>query len=98
MPDAWSSPATSCTDGFDEELVDERGDTLVERGREEQLLAAVAGHAEDALHRLEEAEVAHVVGLVEHDDADTSREVEVTLLDEVLDAARGADDDVDAAS
>ena len=50
---------------LDEELVDERRDALVEGRREEQLLAALGGAAEDALHRLEEAEVAHVVGLVE---------------------------------
>ena len=37
-----------------------------------------------------------MVGLVEHDDLDLA-EVEAPLLDEVFDAARGADDDVDAA-
>ena len=80
----------------DEELVDERGDALVEGRREEQLLAALGGVPEDALHRLEEPEVAHVVGLVDHRDDDLG-EVEATLLDEVLDAAGGADHDVDAA-
>ena len=80
----------------DEELVDERGDALVEGRREEQLLAARCGVADDALHGLEEAEVAHVVGLVEHRDDDLG-EVEAALLDEVLDAAGGADHDVDAA-
>ena len=59
--------------GLDEELVDERGDLAVERRREQQLLAAVGGVAQDALHRLEEAELAHVVGLVEHGDADLAR-------------------------
>ena len=54
---------------LDEELVDQRRDLAVERGREEELLAAVSGVAEDPLHRLEEAELAHVVGLVDHGDA-----------------------------
>ena len=53
----------------DEELVDERGDALVEGRREEQLCCpSAAVCADDALHGLEEAEVAHVVGLVEHRD------------------------------
>src|SRR5690606_24473683 len=42
------------------------------------------------------AEVEHLVGLVEHEHLDV-REVEVTLLEEVDHAARGADDDFDAA-
>jgi hypothetical protein len=45
---------------------------------------------------LEEPEVAHVVGLVDHRDDDLG-EVEAALLDEVLDATGGADHDVDAA-
>ncbi len=49
----------------DEELVDERCDLTVERGREQQLLAAVGGVTQDALHGLDETELAHVVGLVE---------------------------------
>ena len=73
--------------GLDEELVDERGDLTVERRREEQLLAAVGGVTEDPLHRLEESELAHVVGLVDDDDADLTQ-VELALLDEVLDATR----------
>ena len=44
----------------------------------------------------EEAEVEHLVGLVEDDDARVA-EVEVTLLGEVDEAAGGADDDLDAA-
>ncbi len=78
------------------ELVDELGDTLVERGREEQLLAAIGGLAQDALNRLEEAQVTHVVGLVEHRDGDFA-EVETALLDQVFDSSGRADDDVDAA-
>src|SRR5665647_2911676 len=79
-----------------QEFLDQRGNALVEGGREEELLAALGGLLEDALHRLEEAQVAHVVGLVEHRDGDLA-EVQSTLVDEVLDAARRADDDVDAA-
>ena len=44
----------------------------------------------------QEAEVEHLVGLVEHDGARVA-EVEVALLGEVDQPARGADDDLDAA-
>ncbi len=74
---------------LDQELLDEGGNTLVESGREQQLLAAGLRLVEDALHRLEEAEVAHVVGLVEHRDGDLA-EVELALVDEVFDATGGA--------
>ena len=52
----------------DEELVHQLGNALVEGRREQQLLAALRGVAQDALHRLQEAEVAHVVGLVQDGD------------------------------
>src|SRR5699024_4745542 len=78
-----------------EELVDERRDLAVERRAEEQLLAALLREAQDALHGLEESEVAHVVGLVEDGDLDLA-EVELALGVEVLDASGGADHDVDA--
>src|SRR5690606_22219216 len=45
--------------------------------------------------RLDEAELAHVVGLIENGDA-ALREVELALLDEVFDTTGGADHDVDA--
>ena len=80
----------------DEVLLDDVGDTAVERRREQQLLAAVLGVVQDVLHRLEEAQLRHVVGLVEHGD-DHLREVELALVDQVLDATGRADDDVDAA-
>ncbi len=57
-----------------QELVDERGDLAIQRRREQQLLAGRAtgqrraGVAQDPLHGLHEAELAHVVGLVEHGD------------------------------
>src|SRR5690606_17191648 len=78
----------------DQELVNERRDLAVERRREQQLLAAVRRVTQDALHRLDETELAHVVGLVEHGDL-TLGEVELALVDEVFDATGGADDDVD---
>ena len=70
-----------------EVLVDESCDALVERRGEQQPLAAILRLVQDALHRLKEAEVAHVVGLVENRDDDLA-EVESTLFDEVFDAAR----------
>ena len=57
----------------------------------------VGGHREQLLDVGQEAEVEHLVGLVEHDDACTCDEVEVRLLGQVDQAAGGADDDVDAA-
>ncbi len=81
--------------GLGEELVDERGDLAVEGRGEQQLLAAVGGQAQDALHRLEEAELAHVVGLVDHAGGD-ARQVEFALLVQILDPAGRSDHDVDA--
>ena len=81
--------------GLDEELVDERGDLAVEGGREQELLRVRRHEAQQALHRLEEPELGHVVGLIEHDDADLG-EVELALILQVLDAPWRADDDVDA--
>src|SRR5690606_25700414 len=78
-----------------EELVDERRDLAVERRREQQLLAVGLREAQDLLHGFEEAELAHVVGLVEHRDLNLAQ-VELALALEVLDATRRADDDVDA--
>lgn len=80
-----------------EELVNEREHGLVERCREEELLTTLLRHAQDALHRLEEAEVAHLVGLVKDGDADV-REIEMSLAFEVFDTARRADDDIDTAT
>ena len=56
----------------------------------------VGEHAEDALDVGQEAQVEHLVGLVEHQPADL-RQHQVALLGEVEQAARGADDQVDAA-
>ena len=48
------------------------------------------------LQRVDEAQVEHLVGLVEHQDLD-AREVAVALLDQVEQAAGRGDQDIDAA-
>ena len=53
-------------------------------------------HADDALQRMDEAEVEHLVGLVEDEDLDVA-EVERALVDQVEQAAGRGDEDVDAA-
>ena len=65
------------------------------RGREQHRLAAGGRHREDLLDVGQEAEVEHLVGLVEDDDARVA-EVEVSLLGQVDEPAGGADDDLDA--
>ncbi len=72
-------------------------DTVVEGGREQHPLAALGGGVQQALHAREEAEVGHVVGLVEHGDLDRA-EVAQALADEVLEPAWAGDQDVDAGS
>ena len=64
-------------------------------GGEEHGLALRGDHRDDALDIGQEAHVEHLVGLIEHEHLDM-REVEVATVGEVDDAARGADDDVDA--
>jgi hypothetical protein len=70
-------------------------DTTVERGGEQHPLAAARRGVEQALHAGQEAEVGHVVGLVEHGDLHRA-EVGVTAADVVLEPARARDHDVDA--
>ena len=79
----------------DQELLDDAVDRVVERGREQHPLTGPRGLAEQALHRRQEAQVGHVVGLVKHGDLDRA-ESAVPLLDEVLESAGTGDDDVDA--
>ncbi len=67
----------------------------VERRREEQRLAVGRDLAHDAVDRGLEAHVEHAVGLVEHEDLDLI-EAEGAAGEEVLEAARGRDDDVRA--
>ena len=76
--------------------LDQLVDRVVERRGEEQSLAVPRGGVEEALHGGQEAEVGHVVGLVEHGDLDVAQ-AHVALADEVLEATRGRDDDVDPA-
>ena len=78
-----------------EEALDEDVDALVERGGEQQALTLGGGRVHQAAHDGEEAEVGHVVGLVEDGDLHLVERA-VTLLDEVLEAAGAGDDDVDA--
>ena len=66
------------------------------RGEERDVLV-VGGVGEDRLDVLGEAHVEHLVGLVEHQEAQLG-EVERALLEVVHDPARGADDDVHAAA
>ena len=67
----------------------------VERGGEQQALAVRRGAVHQALHAGQEAHVGHVVGLVQHGDLDLVQPA-VVLADQVLQAARAGDDDVDA--
>ncbi|CAB4717577.1 unannotated protein [freshwater metagenome] len=73
-----------------------QGDDRGGHGRGEQhRLAAVRRHAQDPLDVGQEAEVQHLVGLVEHEGVHV-RQVEGTTVGQVDQAAGGADDDVDA--
>ena len=82
-------------DRVGQEALDEDVDAAVERGREQQPLAVARGLVQQPAHGGQEAEVGHVVGLVEDGDLDRV-EVGVALLDEVLEPAGAGDDDVDA--
>ena len=64
-----------------------------ERGREQQCLAFVRKRREDLLHIVEEANLQHLVGLVQ-DGKLRPRERQEFLTLQVHDAARGADDDL----
>ena len=78
-----------------QELAHEHVDRLVEGGREQHPLAAGGRAGEQAAYDGQEAEVGHVVGLVEDGDLDVA-EVAVALADEVLEPAGAGDDDVGA--
>ena len=56
-----------------EELADQPVDAVVERRAEQHALSALRGRGEDARDAGQEAEVGHVVGLVEHGDLDARR-------------------------
>jgi len=76
---------------------DEDVDPVVERGREQHPLAAGRGEIEQPADGRQEAEVGHVVGLVQHRDLDPV-EAHVSLGDEVLEPTGAGDQDVDAAA
>ncbi|OCC07233.1 hypothetical protein A3Q37_06966 [Streptomyces sp. PTY087I2] len=64
-------------------------------GREQHRLALGRQHRDDALDVGQEAQVQHLVGLVEDEPADVG-EVELALARQVQETARGADDHIDA--
>src|SRR6478752_2200070 len=68
---------------------------VVQGGGEQQALALAGGHVHKLLDHREEAEVSHVVGLVQDGDLD-GLEGQDALADQVLQAAGAGDDDVDA--
>ena len=76
--------------------LDQHVDAVVQRGGEQHPLADLRGAVHDPLDAGQEAEVGHVVGLVEDGDLDGA-EVAVALLDQVLEPAGAGDDDVEAA-
>ncbi|MNQ88686.1 hypothetical protein D3C85_1039660 [compost metagenome] len=73
----------------------QQGDVAGDGGREQQGAALGRRLLEDVFQVLAEAHVEHLVGLVEHQHSQR-RQVEVAAVDVVLQAAGGADDDVDA--
>ena len=76
-------------------LVGQAPDLGRHRRAEQRRLAARRRQRQDLLDVLEEAEVEHLVGLVEHDEAAGVQHQRVTA-DQVLDASDGADHDVAA--
>ena len=78
-------------------LVGEAADLRRHRRREQRGLAARGRERQDPLDVLEEAEVEHLVGLVEHDEAARVQHQRVAR-DQVLDASDRPDDDVTAAA
>ena len=65
------------------------------RGREEQVLALAGQLRDDLADRLQEAEIKHLIGLVEHEDFG-AREIDVALANVVEQAAGRGNEDVDA--
>ena len=78
-----------------QELTHQLVHAVVERGAEQQALPVLGRRVQDAGDAGQEAEVGHVVGLVEHGDLDRVEGHEL-LLHEVFEPARAGDDDVDA--
>ena len=80
-----------------EVLLRDPADLRRHRRGEQRHVLAVGGVGEDRLDVLGEAHLQHLVGLVEDEEAQLAQ-VERALLEVVHDAARGADDDVHAAT
>ena len=88
--------ATACAAGFGQELGDQGADGAVEGGREQQPLAVGRGEGQQLANHGQEAEVGHVVGLV--DDADLDRIEEAgAALEQVDQPAGRADENVHTA-
>ena len=78
-----------------DELAGELADRLGHGRREEQRLALGRQLSDDALEGVDEAQVHHLVGLVEHEDLEAHQD-RVALVHQVDEAARRGDEDVDA--
>ena len=78
-----------------QEALNQFVDAVVQRRREQQPLATRGRGGENARDTRQEAEVGHVVSLVEHRDLD-GVQGDVPLLHQVFEAAGSRDDDVDA--
>ena len=81
--------------GIVEERVGEMADLLRHRRREEHGLARLRQQRRDLADRLDKAHVEHAVRLVEHEELDLA-EVDEPLLEEVDEATRRRDEDIDA--
>ena len=75
---------------------DECIDVTVEGRAEQEPLAARTGLVEELANDRHEPHVGHLVSLIENGDGDL-REVDGSTVDEVLESARGGNEDVDAA-
>ena len=71
----------------------EGGDFLGDGGGKQQRSAAAGRCLQDELQLFAEAEIEHLIRLVQHDDL-AFREVQIAALDVILQPAGGADDDV----
>ena len=98
----WSPPATppvatAIGDRVGQVRPGQPVDAAVQRGGEQQPLAAGLGHVEDPGDVGQEAEVGHVVGLVDRGDLDLGERA-LALPDQVEQPAGGGDEQVDAAA
>ena len=84
-------------DGIVQELLRKRRNFLGHRRREKEILPLPGKQLRHPAQRVDEAHVHHLIGLVEHENLDVV-EAKRTLIDQVEQAARGCDEDVDALS